>query len=272
MPVVLALASAAVFGAADFAGGYATRRLPVLTVTLTTNLVGAVLAALLVIVVGGSASAASLLWGAAAGFFGLAGIMCLYQGLAQGPNRLVSPLSALLSALIPVVAGLVGGDRLDTLAIIGLVLAGPAIWLVAGGDHRMSGSRSTLTLAVVAGLGFGLFFVCLAQTPDDAGAVPLLAARIVSTCLLAAAVLHRGIDIAQPGNLAMPALAGVLDMSANGLYLWATRDGELAVVAALTSLYPVTTILLATAILRERVTRPQAVGLVLAVSAAALLS
>lgn len=275
MPAVLALISAALFGAADFTGGFATRRLPVLTVTLVTNVVGAGLAVVLVITLGGEPSSAAFGWGAAGGAFGLVGLVCLYRGLAIGPASLVSPLSGVLAAVIPVVFGIATGDRPGLLAAIGLVLTPPAIWLVAGGDRAHGAvDRRALGLGVGAGLGFGGFFVLLAQTPDDAGAWPLVAARAASVSLLVVALVAvRGATPkVPPSALGLPAVAGVLDMGANGCYLWSTRGGELAVVSALTNLYPVTTIVLSIVILHERLTRSQAVGLALAVSAAALLS
>ncbi len=273
MAALLALVSAAVFGAADFTGGYATRRTPVLTVTLLTNLVGALMAVGLVVVIGGSWTPAAVGWGAAGGAGGLAGIVCLYQGLASGPNRFVSPLSAVLAALLPVTVGIMSGERPGTLGFLGLALAAPAIWLVAGGDARVGGvARSTLLYTLGAGVGFGLFFTFLAQTPDDAGAVPLLAARTTSSLLVGLGAAWRRPTRPAKDELALPLLAGALDMTANGFYLWATREGDLAIVGALANLFPVTTILLAIVVLHERLTRPQAVGLALAVVTAALLS
>lgn len=274
MPALLALAAAAVFGAADFTGGYATRRLPVLSVTLVTNAVGVVVAGLLVVLVDGTMSTAAVTWAAAAGLGGLAGVVFLYLGLARGPNRLVSPLAAVVAALIPVIVGLASGDRPDVLAVVGLALVGPAIWLVAGGDRiHLGTNRTAFGLAAAAGLGFGLFFTLLAQTPDDAGAIPLLVSRVASTLVLLGVVVGRreaaSLDVR---SLPLPVLAGTLDMSANALYLWSTIDGELAIVGALTNLFPVTTVLLAITILGERLTRAQTTGLILAVAAAALLS
>ncbi|MFV0258034.1 MAG: EamA family transporter [Acidimicrobiales bacterium] len=273
MPALLALVSAAVFGAADFAGGYATRRLPVLTVTLLTNIVGTAMAAVLVGTVGGTWSRAAVTWGAVGGAFGLVGLLLLYEGLATGPNRLVSPLSGVISAAIPVIIGVATGDRPGGLAVAGLLFTPPAIWLVAGGDHRAAaGQRRSILLAVGAGVGFGLFFAGIAQTPDDAGAVPLLIARVTSTTLLLVAAARQRPRAPHGREWALPVLAGLLDMTANGLFLWSSRDGDLAVVAALVALYPVTTILLAVLVLRERLSRSQTVGLVVAVTAAALLS
>lgn len=273
MPALLALAAAAVFGAADFTGGYATRRTPVGTVTLVTNVIGVAIAACLVAVLGGAWSGSSVGWGAAGGACGLAGLLLLYYGLATGPNRVVSPSSAVVAAVIPVVAGVLGGERPDRWAVAGLLLTPIAIWLVAGGDLREAAdARRSLVIAVGAGVGFGLFFVCLAQTPDDAGAVPLLAARLTSTTALLAAALAGRVAPPRRDQVRVPAIAGTLDMGANGLFLWSARDGDLAVVGALVSLYPVTTVLLAVGILHERLSRTQVLGLVLAVTTAAMLS
>ena len=169
MPALLALAAACTFGVADFLGGLCTRRAAVVAVTLTTNLAGAALAIVLVSTIGGAWTPGAIGWGAVAGLAGLIGLVLLYQGLADGPNRLVSPLSAVIAAIVPVAVGVTLGDRPDTLAIAGLAVAPIAIWLVAGGDLRMTDtSRRPVLLGVGAGLGFGTFFALIAQTPDDA--------------------------------------------------------------------------------------------------------
>ena len=267
------LGAAMVFGAADFTGGYATRRTPVATVTLITNVIGVMFAAALVLALGGAWTIGAVSWSAVGGMCGLAGLLLLYVGLATGPNHLVSPLSAVVAAMIPVLVGIATGDRPDQLAIIGLLLAPIAIWAVAGGDHRdLPGAGRSLWFAMGAGVGFGLFFTCLAQTPDGAGAVPLLAARLTSTGLLLIAATYRRPSLPGAHDLLLPAIAGGLDMSANGLFLWSTRGGDLAVVGALVSLFPVTTILLALVVLHERLTRSQAAGMAVAIGSAALLS
>ncbi|NND76141.1 MAG: EamA family transporter [Ilumatobacter sp.] len=273
MPALLALASACTFGVADFLGGRATRQASVAVVTLITNISGGLLALVLVLAIDGRWSAGAVAWGAAGGLAGLVGLVLLYEGLASGPNRLVSPLSAIVAASVPVAVGVALGDRPDTLAIAGLGLIPVAVWLLAGGDLGFAdASLRPIALAVGAGLGFGAFFSLLAQTPDDAGAVPLLVARVASvTALIVAAAILR--PAAPPRTAAGVAVAaGTLDMTANGFFLWATLDGELAIVGALVSLFPATTVLLAVTFLGERLDRKQAAGLALAVGAAALLS
>ena len=273
MPALLALAAACTFGVADFLGGLATRRAAVVAITLATNLAGGTLALVLVFVIDGAWTTESIAWGAAGGFAGLIGLVLLYQGLADGPNRLVSPLSAVVAAAVPVAVGVSLGDRPSMLATAGLSLAPVAIWLVAGGDLRMIGtSKRPLALGIGAGLGFGTFFALLAQTPDDAGAVPLLAARATSVAILIIlAIATRPAKPTVP-TLGVALAAGTLDMTANGLFLWSTLDGDLSVVGALVSLFPATTVLLAVAFLGERLDRKQVAGLALAIAVAALLS
>lgn len=273
MPALLALASAATFGVADFLGGLATRRAHVIAVTLLSNLAGLALALVLLLVIGGDRNPGSIGWGAAGGLFGLVGLLFLYSGLAVGPNKIVSPLSAVIAAVIPVVVGVALGDRPDRLAIVGLLITPVAVWLLAGGEFGLDGAdRRPLSLALGAGLGFGLFFSLLAQVPEGSGAVPLVSARAVSvSVLLVAAVLVRP---PVPGRRwsSVSLGAGSLDMTANGLFLWSTRAGELAIVGALVSLFPATTVLLAVTTLGERLSRSQLGGLVLALVAAVLLS
>lgn len=273
MPALLALAAACTFGVADFLGGLSTRKAAVVAVTLTTNIAGAVLAVVLVFTIDGAWTTTAIGWGAIGGLAGLVGLVLLYQGLADGPNRLVSPLSAVVAAAVPVAVGVSLGDRPGALSIVGLAVAPIAIWLVAGGDINMAGaSKRPLALGIGAGLGFGTFFALLAQTPDDAGAVPLLAARVTSVTVLIVAALVARPSKPAPSVMGIAVVAGALDMTANGLFLWSTIDGDLAIVGALVSLFPATTVLLAVAFLGERLDRKQVAGLALAIAAAALLS
>lgn len=273
MPALLAIAAACTFGVADFLGGLSTRKTAVVVVTLITNLAGAALAVVLVVVIDGVWTLRAVTWGAGAGLAGLIGLLLLYKGLAEGPNRLVSPLSAVVAATFPVIAGVALGDRPSTLATTGLLVVPIAVWLVAGGDTGLaSASKRPLALGAGAGLGFGTFFVLLAQTPDDAGALPLLAARAASVTALIVATIATRPSPPTGSTVAVATAAGSLDMTANGLFLWSTLDGDLAIVGALVSLFPVTTVLLAVVFLSERLDRKQSVGLALAVTAAALLS
>lgn len=273
MPALLALASAATFGVADFLGGLATRKAHVVAVTLLTNVAGGFVALLLLGIVGGDWNASTVGWGAGGGLCGLVGLVLLYSGLAIGPNKLVSPISAVIAAVVPVVAGVALGDRPDGLAVAGLLITPIAVWMLAGGEFHIAGAeRRPLLLAVGAGLGFGFFFTFLAQVPDGSGAVPLLTARGVSVSVLVVAVIVIRPQFPAATWVSVSVVAGSLDMTANGLFLWSTREGDLAIVGALVSLFPATTVLLAVVTLGERLTRSQIGGLALALCAAALLS
>ena len=275
MPSLLALTAAAVFGVADFVGGRASTRQHVLRVTLVSNIVGGLLALVLALVfVDSTWEASSLAWSAIGGIGGLVGLLLLYHGLATGPNRVVSPVSAVVSVIVPVAVGILSGERPETLAIIGLALTPIAVWLIADGAWRLGGDRRSLAIATGAGMGFGAFFACLAQTADDAGAAPLVAARVASVAVLVVIVaVSRPGAGRMPGDaIAIAAAAGALDMTANGLFLWAVQGGDLAIVSALTSLFPATTVLLAVVVLHERIRARQLVGIALGLAAAVLLS
>ena len=262
------------FGVADFVGGRASSRVSVLLVTIVSNFVGGLLAVALVVVVDSEWSVRAAIWGAIGGSVGLVGLLLLYHGLATGPNRLVSPVSAVVAAVVPVVVGVATGERPEPIPIAGLALTPVAVWLIADGAWQLGDdNRRSLGIAVGAGLGFGGFFACLAQTPDDAGAAPLVAARVASIAILltVVAVRRERQAMAMP-TVAIAATAGALDMTANGLFLWAVQDGDLAITGALVSLFPATTVALAVIVLREQLRGRQVVGIVAGLAAAACLS
>lgn len=273
MSSFLALGSAAVFGVADFLGGRAGARQPVLRVTFVSNTVGGLLAIVLAALVTTTWSTAALVWGAVGGAAGLLGLLLLYHGLATGPNRLVSPISAIVAAVVPVVVGVTSGERPGAVAALGLVLTPIAVWLIADGAWQPGADRRSVLVAVGAGIGFGAFFACLGQTPDDAGAAPLVAARVASVGILLVVAASRRSGIAMPpAALGIAAAAGALDMTANGLFLWAVQDGDLAITGALVSLFPATTVLLAVVVLHERIAARQLLGIGIGLLAAALMS
>jgi drug/metabolite transporter (DMT)-like permease len=194
--------------------------------------------------------------------------------LAAGPMSVVAPTTAVCSAVVPLVVGLATGERPSAMALTGALLALPAVVLVAreSGSHGRATPR-VVALSVAAGVGFGGFFVALAGASADAGMWPLAAARVASLTIVIGLcfVTRRGLRVAE-GALPAIALTGVLDVTANGLYLLAAGQGLLSVVAVLGSLYPASTVLLAMAMLHERLARAQVIGLVLAGVAVALIA
>ena len=286
MHLVLALAAAATWGASDFVGGLVGRRVSGTSVAFASQLVG--LGGLLLIAptAGGSPGAGDLAWGAASGLGGAAGVALLYHGLAVGQMSVVAPLTAVGSATLPVVFGLLVGERPSAAALLGVVLALVAVGVLCafappeehGGEEDVrpagrSGSASGLASGVAAGIGFGVFFICLGRTSDGAGMWPLVAARVVSVSLLAGVLLATGRALF-PGERTGPAvvLTGVLDVTANAAFLLATRRGLLSIVSLLASLYPAATVVLARVVLRERLTTAQSAGLVGAAGAVALIA
>jgi drug/metabolite transporter (DMT)-like permease len=273
---VLALFSAATYGVGDFCGGLAARRIPATSVLLWSHLVGLVLMAASTLVVAGEATGGDLVIGAVGGLCGAAGVGLLYQGLAVGRMSVIAPVTALLTAAVPLGAGYLEGERPGAAAVVGMALALVAIVLVSAegdGDLRPSDLRG-VTYALGAGLGFGLFFVALSHTGADAGLWPLVAARGASVTVVGAAALLGIVSkrLPVPGSRALTATAGALDAQANVLYLLAVREGLVSVVSVLAALYPVSTVILARVVLHERFHRLQLIGMALALPATVLMA
>jgi drug/metabolite transporter (DMT)-like permease len=275
--VLLALASAVVYGASDFLGGLSSRRASVFGVVVLSQAVG--LLALLVLLpwLGGPVQPADLAWAAAAGLAGAAGLVVFFRALASGVMSVVAPVTAVTAAAVPVLVGLASGDSVTAWAAVGIALALVAVVLVSA-DSGLSALRrarpASLLPALVAGAAFGVFFVLLDRISADAGLTPLVAARVVSAAFVAglAVVGRESLRVPRPA-LPLVAASGVGDMSANALFLLATQQGgALAITGVLASLYPVSTVVLAQLVLRERLVRAQVAGLATAVAAVVLIT
>ena len=276
MAALLALCSAATYGIGDFCGGLAARRIPATTVLLWSHLLGLTLLAMSTLFIAGDPTAGDLLLGAVGGLAGAAGVGLLYKGLAVGQMSVVAPITALLSAAVPVVAGYAEGERPGGAAVAGMALALVAIVLVSaqdGGTLRPSDARSVM-YALGAGLGFGFFFVLLSHSGEDAGMWPLVAARGASVVVVGSLALLGLAPRTPPirGSRELTAGAGALDALANVLYLVAVRQGLLGVVSVLAALYPVSTVILARLVLHERFARVQVAGMALALPAVVLMA
>ncbi|WP_433426090.1 EamA family transporter [Microtetraspora malaysiensis] len=273
--MALATACAVIFGTADFFGGLATRRSRVLAVVVISQLGGLVLVCALMPVLPGEASPAALLWGMASGVAGAAGIVLFYRGLASGMMSVVAPTTATTSMAVPVLFGLIQGERPSVTAMVGIALGLLAVLLVSR-DSAAGPSRARLgpiVSALASGAGFGGFFVLLKLAPAGSGLWPLAGARIASISLVVLlALVSRRTLRPIPGALPVTIAAGVLDMAANILYLLAARGGMLSLVAVLVSLYPASTLLLARYVLDERLNRVQIAGVGFALSAVALIA
>ncbi|MQM28243.1 DMT family transporter [Glycomyces albidus] len=273
--LVLALGSSLAYGTADFLGGLGARRAHVLRTVMIAAPASLVVELVLWPLLGASFTPASLAWGAASGVASAAAFLLLYRTLAIGPMNVLSPVTALVSAMLPVAVGLLQGEHLGTAGLVGLPLALAAVVLVSAGPGAGSTrpSGKALLLAVGAGAAIALQLVFLHQAPADSGVAPLIAGRTVASAvtLTAAALLHRRLGTEKPAY-AMSAAAGALDSIANLLFLIAARSGDLAVVAVIVALYPAGTVLLARRVLSERLQRSQLWGLGAAALAVGLLA
>lgn len=275
MATLLGLLAALGYGMSDFVGGVASRRGDPTAVALVAQPFGLLAAVVAVLVLPDDGpDAASLAWGALSGVGSGVGSVALYRGLAVGSMSTVAPLSGVLTAALPVVAGVAFGEHLAALTLAGIVLAGPAIALVSlqrpPGAHPGHGMSAVL-LGLTAGGGFALLFIGLDRAGDSSGAWPLVPGQGVAVLLIALALARsRGRPGADAARLGV--VAGALGGTANLLFLASTRVGDLAVVSVLTGLYPAVTVLMARVLLTERWSRLQATGLVMAVVAVILIS
>lgn len=274
MTAALALLGAIFYGLSDFVGGLFSRRTSAWAMALVAAMSGAVLVFVLALFVNGDPSRADLLWGAAAGIGNGFGTAFLYRGLAGGRMGVVAPISAVGAALVPVAAGVAGGERPAALVWLGILAAFPGIWLVSREPAATTAPASGGVLdGVLAGLGFGSLFAALGQIPDSAGLMPLAVNQLVAAAaIVALATALRAAWLPNQKPALLGIACGALGVSATVAFLIATQHGDLSVSAILASLYPAFTILLAATVLKEHIHRTQAVGLVLCAVAVALVA
>ena len=271
--VLLALASAAAYGASDFVGGFVSRRTSAWGVAFVVQLLSALAVLLVALVHPQAPTTHDVLWGLLGGVGSGVGISFLFRGFAAGRMSVVAPLSAVGAAVIPVAVSLLTGERPGLVVLAGVVVAVPGIWLVSAGESapgESSGeaSRSPSDTGVLdgalAGLGFAMTFIGLGRLDDDPGLWPLVGSQAMSalTVVVLATLLGvRLFPVARTAWRAWP--GGPLGSLALVLYRAATAAGLLTVAVVVTSLYPAMTILLAVLLLKERITRPQGLGLAL---------
>lgn len=273
--IVLAGLSAAIWGIADFSGGKASQRTHPLAVTVVSQVFGLPVLALCLVAVPGVPSGRDIGWGAVAGVCGFLGIVLLYRALSSGAMAVVAPVTAVTAAVIPMAVGLVTDHAPTILGFAGAACAVVAIALVSLGS---SGDRSTVAprlvgLALAAGALFGVFFALLGQASEEAGVWSLAAVRLTSIPFGVLLMLSSRTAWRLPtAVLPWAAVAGTFDIAANALFILATFSGHLSIVAAIASLYPASTVLLALTIDRERIRPWQFVGLALAAAALVLAS
>ncbi|MFZ9984722.1 MAG: EamA family transporter [Ilumatobacteraceae bacterium] len=276
MSILWALGAAATYGIADYLGGRATRQSPAPAVTFAGQSVALLLLVGLVATSGVSVmSGRDFLWSMGAGFGGALALITFYRAMAIGPMTVVAPITAVVNIAMPVIVGIAQGERPSGLSYLGIGLAPIAVALI--GDVLSSkGSivqSRAIWLSMLAGTGFGLIFVCLAQTSDDAGLWPLLAQRMTSVPTVAVVSLVGYKTLRVNRNVGYFAiLSGVLDTLANSMYLTAARAGMLSLVGVITSLYPASTVILAMKIDKERIHRGQVLGILISLASVIAIS
>jgi drug/metabolite transporter (DMT)-like permease len=281
--ILLSLASAVMYGMSDYVGGRASRRVPPVAIACLAEVVMLPIALVIIPLVEDSRpSGTAVAWSLVAGFAGGIGVVGLYVALARGNMTVVAPITAVVAAAVPVIVGIALGERPGVFALLGIVAALTAVGLIGGAADifrpsmvRLPVDPRTVVLALAVGVTFGTLFVAFARTGDDAGMWPLLIARVsgVPTLLVAFAVHRRSTGQRTSRAVIVPAVAvALLVTMANATYLLAARAGLLSIVAVVVSMYPASTVALATVLDGERASRAQLAGMALAATALVLIT
>ncbi|MBO0780454.1 MAG: DMT family transporter [Ktedonobacteraceae bacterium] len=271
--VIFGLAASLCWGSGDFNGGLASRRANASSVVVAAYVVGFVLLAVLALIWREPfPSSVDLFWGSVAGLAGVIGLVSFYSALAVGQMGIVAPVSAVLTAGLPVLFSVFTEGQPSWLQFVGFLLALLAITLVSR-PQRVKGRPKGLGLALLAGCGFGCFFILISRVSPGATFWPLAAARFVSVLCMLVVVWIRRQPVLPTRNVApLIMLAGILDAMGNAFFVLAAHSGRLDIATILSSLYPAATVLLASIVLRERMTRIQTAGVLLALIAVPLIS
>ena len=273
--ILLALSSALAYGAADFIGGVGSRRYSSFQVVLVGQAAGALVMLVAGLMLPGSPATPDFAWALLAGFGSAAGSIFLFRGLARGLMGLVAPISAVGAALLPVLVGVARGERRSWLVWVGVLAALPGIWLVSRETtpDRPGRTRGALVDGAIAGAGFGILFIALAQVSDGAGLLPLAANQLAGAILTMVAATVLG----QPwrprrGVLGWGSASGVLGAAGTLAFMVATGATGLGIAGVLASLYPAVTVLLAAGVLGERIGAGQRTGIGICTLAVAILA
>lgn len=271
--VLFGLAASLCWGSGDFSGGLASRRTNASSVVIAAYAVGFVLLiALALIWREPFPSLLDIAWGGIAGLAGAIGLIAFYSALSIGRMGIAAPISAVLTASLPVLFSIFTEGLPSLVQVGGFILALLAITLISRPEHT-KGRPEGIGLALLAGCGFGCFFILISRVSHSATFWPLAVARFTSVLFLLVMVRLRKQQTLPSLNVApLILLAGILDAIGNAFFVLAAHSGRLDVAAVLSSLYPAATVMLAALLLRERVTRIQAIGIVLALIAVPLIS
>ena len=274
-PVLVSLAASCCWGVADFIGGLQSKRVAIPVVLAIVEGTGLVLVLVVIAATGepfpgGRAVVLSLVGGVA----GVVALGCFYRALSIGTMSIVAPISATGVAL-PVIVGIATGDRLSALVSAGLAVTVVGVILASREAHEAAGRAAagrSIGLALIAAVGFGSYFVLSDAAADDSIVWFLVLSRVIPVPALIALAWRRGMSTPAPRTALLLAVGGTLDCGATGLYALATTKGALSIVAVVGSLYPVMTVVLARAVLGERIRPVQGVGVAAALAGVAMIA
>ena len=279
LSIFYGIASALSWGAGDFAGGLSSRKVGAYRAVFYADFFGLFLLLAAFFVYPEALPAARVLWvSAIGGMLGTIGLLVLYYSLTKGQMSIAAPVSALFAALLPVIVGAVTEGLPSLLQLIGFVLAFAAVWLISQGSGEAGfhiSQLSDLRLPILAGLGFGCYFIFLHNATQDTTAVLwlMIVSRVAGTLLVLVFVLVRREPLAVPrAAWGLVFINATLDLAGNFFYILASKAGRLDIAAVLSSLYPGATVVLAWLLLKEHISRWQLVGIVLALGAIVLFA
>jgi drug/metabolite transporter (DMT)-like permease len=276
MPLIWAGIAALFYGLADYSGSRASRFANSASITFFGQAMAFMgIGVFLLFVRTPVMPLESWLWTTGGGFGGALALVAFYKAMSLGSMTVIAPITAVIGLSVPVIAGVLSGERPSGSAWIGILLATIAVALVADvlDRHDLPTPPRVIWMAVAAGLGFGMIFVCMGNASHDHGVWPLFGQRLVSVPTVAAIALLQTRSISVPKNVFLLSIAaGVLDTSANGLYLLATSAELMSIVSVVVAMYPVATIFLAMTLDHERLHKSQGVGLLLAITSLVLIS
>jgi drug/metabolite transporter (DMT)-like permease len=277
LSILYGIASALSWGAGDFAGGLSSRKVGAYRAVLYADFFGLFLLIAAYFIYPEVLPAARVLWvSAIGGMLGTIGLLVLYYSLTQGLMSIAAPVSALFAAILPVIIGSITEGLPKLIQFVGFVLALAAVWLISQGDGKFHISRiSDLRLPILAGVGFGCYFIFLHNATQDTTSIlwPMITSRIAGTLLVLAFVLARREPLGVPrGAWNVVLINATLDLFGNFFYILASKAGRLDIAAVLSSLYPGATVVLAWFLLKEHISRWQVVGILLALGAIALFT
>ncbi|OLS21621.1 MAG: hypothetical protein HeimC3_34690 [Candidatus Heimdallarchaeota archaeon LC_3] len=271
---IYGLASALSWGAGDFSGGVATKKTNVYSVVIGSQLIGILFLIILAFIfLEQIPLPTDIIWGMIAGLIGAFGLVVLYQGLSIGKMTVVAPTSAIFAVIIPLIASSINEGIPNNFQILGFVVAILSVWLVTQTSQDVIANQSGFKYGVLAGLGFGLFFITINQVQKGFVFWPLVAARFASIFILfVISLVMRKIQVPKSNQLPIIISAGIFDVGGNAFFVLAAHSGRLDIASVLSSFYPAVTVILALIIMKEKLSRLQIFGILFVIIAILLIT